>query len=236
MSAGPWQTVTSIRPPDIPKKLEPLNLSTSLTDRAHYRAVLLTDQDFAGQSAEYVSVESARLRAVNLSNTRLTAAQFSDVAFERVNLAAADWAKSIFHRCAWRDCGLTGFSATHAHLRDALFSECSLAAARFRFATFKAARFERCILTEADYQGADLRGVRFVACDLRGAQMSGARLAGADLRGCNLDGLRIGPTELRGAIVDPTQAVALARLLGLTVEWPDTGGDTRAGPRDASEA
>jgi uncharacterized protein YjbI with pentapeptide repeats len=234
MSAGPRQTATSIRPPDIPKKLDPLDLLGGLTDHAQYRAVLLTDQNLAGQSAEYVSVESARLRAVNLSNTHLTAAQFSDVAFEHVSLAAADWARSIFHRCVWRDCGLTGVSATHAHLRDVLFTECSLTAARFRFATFKAARFESCILAEADFQGADLRGVRFVACDLRAAQMSGANLAGADLRGCNLDGLRIGPAELRGAIVDPTQAVALARLLGLTVAWPDIGGDTRAEPRDAS--
>lgn len=102
--------------------------------------------------------------------------------------------------------------------------------AKFRFATCKGVRSEDSILEAADFQGPGLAGVVFRDFDLRRAEMSGVTLAGAHLRGSDLDGLPVGPQELRGAIVDPPQAGAVTRLLGLTVPWAEAPGDAGVRP------
>jgi uncharacterized protein YjbI with pentapeptide repeats len=77
------------------------------------------------------------------------------------------------------------------------------------------------VLRGALFDGADLRGVTFARCDLTNADLQGANLRGADLRGSLLDGLRIDSQDLQGAIIDPSQAVQVAGLLGLTVKAPE---------------
>ena len=61
----------------------------------------------------------------------------------------------------------------------------------------------------------------FTRCDLTDADLQGANLRGADLRGSLLDGLRIAPKDVQGEIIDPSQAVQVAGLLGLTVKAID---------------
>jgi hypothetical protein len=48
--------------------------------------------------------------------------------------------------------------------------------------------------------------------------MCGAPLAQADLRGCNINGMKIGARDLMGSILDPTQAMQVAGLLGIVVK------------------
>ena len=115
-------------------------------------------------------------------------------------------------------CRLLGVQLVEAHLDDVIFRDCNLESAVFASAVFKAARFEGCVLRGALFEGADLRGVVFARCDLTNADLQGANLRGADLRGSLLDGLRIGPKDVQGAIIDPSQAVQVAGLLGLTVK------------------
>ena len=66
--------------------------------------------------------------------------------------------------------------------------------------------------------GADLSGVLFSRCNLTRCDMTGARLSGADFRGSSIEGLKVGLDELQGAIVDPSQALSFASLLGLVVK------------------
>jgi hypothetical protein len=46
-----------------------------------------------------------------------------------------------------------------------------------------------------------------------------AKVAGADFRGSQVEGLRVEGCDLRGVVIDPTQAVVFAGLLGLVVRW-----------------
>ena len=43
-------------------------------------------------------------------------------------------------------------------------------------------------------------------------------ILGSDLRGSNLEGVRVGTNQLAKVIVDPSQALYLARLMGLQIE------------------
>jgi hypothetical protein len=47
--------------------------------------------------------------------------------------------------------------------------------------------------------------------------MRGAKLKDADLRGSQVEGLRVNPTDIHGAIVDPSQAMIFAALLGVRI-------------------
>ena len=217
--------------PRLPKQLAAGSLpGERVTDGEQYTGLALVGGDLSGQVAEHPDFSGVSFTRVDLSGTHFRRPQFSDVRFEGCNLANARWDGAIFQRVEFIGCRLLGFSiGAEGSLRDTLFRECSAPLAKFRFATCKGVRFEECILTEGDFQSTDLSGVIFRTCDLRHVEMSGVTLAGADLRGSNLDGLRVGPTELRGAIVDPPQAVAVARLLGLTVEWGEGQGEEARG-------
>jgi uncharacterized protein YjbI with pentapeptide repeats len=54
-------------------------------------------------------------------------------------------------------------------------------------------------------------------CEFKNADMTGAKLDGADFRGSSVEGLVALATDLKGAIVDPTQAMIFAELLGLKI-------------------
>jgi uncharacterized protein YjbI with pentapeptide repeats len=118
------------------------------------------------------------------------------------------------------DCHLTGFQANEAHFQDTLFKNCVGHFAQYAQTKFEAVRFEDCDLSDANFFEADLSGVLFINCDLSNADFSGAKLMGADLRGSKIDGMRVGPRELQGATLDPIQALAFVRGLGIIVRNP----------------
>jgi len=99
--------------------------------------------------------------------------------------------------------------------------DCNIEGAVFSSTTFKAARFEKCILRGVSFEGADLTSVVFHQCDLTNVDLSGSKLVGADFRGSILDEMRASAKELAGAVIDPTQAVQVVGLLGLTVKEND---------------
>ncbi len=190
-----------------------------LEESGLYRSISATRERLTDQEAGLLTIEDAHFVRVEFDNTRLRGPQLSDVRFDGCNLANARWDSPIAHRIELVSCKLTGFSAFEGHFQDILLQDCKGDLAAFRFAKFRSARFENCLLVEADFGNTDLSGSVFVNCDLRGAQMSGAVLDGVDLRGSNIEGIRVGAKELRGAIVDPVQAVELARILGIVVKW-----------------
>jgi uncharacterized protein YjbI with pentapeptide repeats len=179
----------------------------------------VTRERLTGQAVSLLTVEDALFMRVEFDHTRFRGPQLSDIRFDGCNFANARWEGPIAHRIELIGCKLTGFSTFEGHFQDILFQDCKGDLAAFRFAKFRAARFENCLLAEADFGNTDLSGSVFVNCDLRNAQMSGAILYGVDVRGSNIEGIRVGAKELKGAIVDPVQAVELARILGIVVKW-----------------
>ncbi len=206
-----------IRPPELPKRLrdEPL---AALSDRAEISGRLLTRCDLAGQSAADVVFEQVALRRGSLARTVFAAPQLADVRAEVTDFSGADWKRARLRRVEFYECRLIGVQWLEVQLEDVVFRGCTLESAVFASAACKRVRFERCLLRGAMFDGADLSGVTLYGCDLTGADLQGANLRGADLRGSVLDGLRISARDVQSAIIDPTQAVQVAGLLGLTVK------------------
>jgi uncharacterized protein YjbI with pentapeptide repeats len=238
----------AIRPPQLPKQFALSDLPEGqIVHHGRYQSLALSRLSVVGQVADAPCFEQVRWLHIDASASQLRGIQFDDVRFEHCNLANAEWPRAALRRCELLDSRLTGFTASYSYLQEVLVKDCTAHLLKLRSVHCKAARFERCALIEADFQHAklphivfsqcdltgadfrhaDLAGARFSRCELRGADLSGAKLAGADLRGCTLDGTRVGLAELRGATIDPPQALALVRALGLTVEWSEE--DVRTG-------
>jgi len=209
----------SIKPPNIPKQgLEKDLPDNALQDHAYYSKLALALDDFTEQEAQHVSFDQILLQNVVLSKTRLKSVQMLDSRLVVCDLANAEWSEATLSRVELLGCHLTGFQSGEGLLQDVLFKECRCSFAQFALTKFKSVRFEDCDLSEANFFEADLSGVTFLNCDLHQADFAKAKLIGADLRGSTIDGMRVGPGELKGATIDPTQAVAFVRGLGIKVD------------------
>ena len=207
-----------IKAPNIPKQeLEKRLPDESLLDRAYYAQLALSHDDFTGQGADYISFDQIMFQQVRMSKTQLKKVQVLDSRLIVCDLANAEWAAAALSRVELIGCHLTGFQCSEAQLQDVLFKECGGSFAQFAFSTFKRVRFENCDLSQVNFLEVDLSGATFINCDLREADLTGTKLVGVDLRGCKIDGAQVGPRELQGAILDPNQALAFVRGMGIQV-------------------
>ena len=211
-----------LKAPNLPlQKLEKYSPGTLIDDNTNYTQLHLTRTDLSEQRIRHLSFDQIFFEHVDMSKTHLEHIYILDSRLKACDLANAEWVKADFARVELLDCHLTGFQANEAHFQDMLFKDCMGHFAQCALATFEAVRFEGCDLSEANFFEADLSGALFINCDLSNADFSGAKLAGADLRGSKIDGIRIGPRELQGATLDPTQALAFVRGLGIGVKSPE---------------
>ena len=72
-------------------------------------------------------------------------------------------------------------------------------------------------MREVDLTGADLTGGVLTNADLSGGQLAGARLTRCDLRGSDLSAVDPTAVQRTGAIIDPDQALVLARTMGFEI-------------------
>ena len=208
----------ALKAPDLPlQRLEKLSPDEMIEDDRNYTQLILTRTDLSNQRLRHLSFDQVLFEHVELNKTYMEPIRILDSRFKACDLANAEWVKADLARVELLDCHLTGFQANEAHFQDTLFKNCVGHFAQYALTKFEAVRFEECDLSDANFFEADLSGALFINCDLSNADFSGAKLMGADLRGSKIDGMRVGPRELQGATLDPTQALAFVRGLGIIV-------------------
>ena len=209
-------------PPHLPETTPTTTLPPGgLADHSVYSDVSFAHAELVGQEARDVTFDTVHFKHARLGGTLLSTPHLRDVRFDTCDFAEAAWDKAQMARIEVIDSRLLGFKAIEARIQDALFKGCNGTLALFWSTTFKAVRFQTCVLREASFYDADLSAVVFDRCDLRGADLRGAKVAGADFRGSQVEGMRVEGCDLRGVVIDPTQAVVFAGLLGLVVRWDE---------------
>lgn len=213
---------TDVDPPDLPSPLHECTLaSEQIVDHAAFSQQLITGCDLSEQAADDILFEQVMFKQVQFAQTLFSAAQFVDVRFAACDLAGVAWEKAHMQRTELIGCRLVGAKLLHVDFENVLIKDCNAELALLWEGSFRSTHWERCSLREASFEGANLAGVVFRNCDLTNADLRNTTLRGTDLRGSTLTGMQVGAKELRGAIIDPTQAVHLARLLGVTVRALD---------------
>lgn len=177
----------------------------------------LADFEWTGRKAG-----SLRLEACLVERVRWTGSEFGSVTWKDVRLVGCDLANVRAHRMnlvrvELIDCRLTGLTVRAAEWQDVLVQNSDARFLQMRGAVFGRCEFTGCDLQEADFQEADLRAAVLQGCQLGRADLRGARLRGTDFRRSHLEEMLVGVTDVDGAIVDPAQAMLLARLMGLEI-------------------
>ncbi len=172
----------------------------------------------AGLSATSLSIESCVLNRVALPDSTFATITLRDVRLVECDLANLKTRALTALRVELLDCRMTGFRVEDpAECHDVLISQGIQTYSQFAYARFKSAEFDACNFEDANFLGADLQGCIFRGCNLHNADMRGAKLRDADLRGSQVEGMRLHPADLYGAMVDPSQAMIFAALLGIRI-------------------
>ena len=171
-----------------------------------------------GLSTTSLSIESCVLNRVALPDSTFATVTLRDVRLVECDLANLKTRALTALRVELLDCRMTGFRVEEpAECHDVLISQGLQSYSQFAYARFKSAEFDACNFEDANFLGADLQGCVFRGCNLHNADMRGAKLKDADLRGSQVEGLRVHPADLYGAMVDPSQAMIFAALLGIRI-------------------
>ena len=171
-----------------------------------------------GLSATSLSIESCVLNRVALPDSTFATITLRDVRLVGCDLANLKTRTLKALRVELLDCRMTGFRVEEpAECHDVLISQGLQSYSQFAYASFKSGEFDACNFEDANFLGADLQGCIFRDCNLHNADMRGAKLREADLRGSRVEGLRVHPADLYGAMVDPSQAMIFAALLGIRI-------------------
>ncbi len=218
--ATPNKFVFKRREPQIPDELELAENGPDLLEPQH---ITIADRLIRGIKIEDHKAGTLRMEACLLEGVSFSGSSFGSIVWKDVRLIRCDLANLETHglnliRVELIDCRMTGVRAGIADCQDILFSGGDQRYSQFRFSRFQSAEFDSCNFAEADFQGTDLSGSIFRRCNLENAEMSKARLMNADLRGSRVEGLQMNAADIRGAVVDASQAMIFAALLGIRIE------------------
>lgn len=175
--------------------------------------------DYSGVTGEG-SLVASLVSSVDLSGSRLTPLNLSDVRFDGVNLSNTAILATTARRVDLLRCQAIGLQAGFAQAHDVYAEDCRFDYATLRFEQVKnAVVFRRCSFKETVLAG-DLSNVVFDDCELAETEFEATRAVGCDLTESRLIGVR-GLLTLRGARIDADQASSLASQIaseaGLTV-------------------
>ena len=224
MSNNPKKFVFSRRAPDLPPEVAAAG-DAAAEDAASLfepRDVSIGERLVGGIKMEGREWGRFRAEASVLDRVSLAGGRFGSIRLKDVRLVNCDLANLVTHglelvRVEFVNCRMTGLRGGEADCQDILVSEGDQRYCQFRYGRFKSAEFDSCNFEDADFQGTDLSGSQFRRCRLRNAEMSEVKLVNADLRGSLVEGLKLNAQDLRGAVVDPSQAMIFAPLLGIRI-------------------
>jgi len=203
-------------PPDLAE--DPRDLSAGeIVDGEPIEDACIAGGDFAGQTIQRLMARRSVIEGVSFAGAHLGSVKLRDVRLVRCDLSNAVLRGLEAGRVEFVDCRLIGMKALECRMEDVLVERCDARYAQFNAGAARLSEFADSGLQEADFRGANLENTRWMRSDLSRADLTGAKLTGADLRGAEIAGMIVNAADLAGAIVSPSQAMDLARLLGLEI-------------------
>ena len=203
------------QPPDLPPHPDE---KESITEGEPVEESRIAGLDLSGRKLPGFSVKSSIFEGVSFARCAMPSPRFRDVRFVKCDLSNATLRGFEATRVEFVDCRLTGMVAIECRWQDVLVENCDGRYAQFHDGRIHTGEFKGSNFAEADFRNTDLDATIFIQAALTRADFSRSKLRGADFRGADIDGIIVGPEEVRGAIVSPTQAMDLARLLGLIIK------------------
>jgi uncharacterized protein YjbI with pentapeptide repeats len=203
------------QPPDLPPLLDGREAITEGEPIEESRVVGI---DLSGRKLSGLAAKGSIFESVSFAGCHIPSPRFRDVRLVKCDLSNATLRGFEATRVEFIDCRLTGMIAIECRWQDVLVENCDGRYAQISDGKLHTCEFKGSNFAEADFRSTDLESTIFTQATLTRADFGHSKLRGSDLRGADIDGIIVGPEEVRGAIVSATQAMDLARLLGLVIK------------------
>ena len=170
------------------------------------------------RSVEGLIISRAIIKNVSLVDSTLMNIDATDVIFDNCNLSNVRLCGGTIHRAEFRHCKLLGLDVSNSTLGNVLFENCHLNMSNFAESRLKQVHFEACWLRGSHFFNAMFQNIILDRCDLDDADFTQVSLKGIDISTCSFEKIRVSIDNLAGCEVSPRQAIAFAKLFGLTVK------------------
>ncbi|MDL2206443.1 pentapeptide repeat-containing protein [Eubacteriales bacterium OttesenSCG-928-N13] len=213
----------AIKPPTIEpyldKPIDPiLAIERAIESSDDLENLLFEDADLLGittRRLEFTGCRFVRCSFVDFDVKRLS---FTDCQFDHCDFSNFEFSGCSLVRVAFEDCRLTGATFLDASLMHVQFQSCMLTYIAFGRSTLKQTRFAQCDMTNASFRSVKHDLPKLESCKLIASEWVETPLKGMDLSDCEIAGLLVSDGAWRGAILDASQLLELARLMGVVVK------------------
>ena len=177
----------------------------------------MTAGDFSAKTIQQLVARRSIIEGVSFAQAHLRSVRLRDMRFVRCDFSNAVARGLEASRVEFIDCRLIGMKAVECRMEDVLLERCESRYVQLNGGTARCSEFVDTQMQEADLRGVNLENARWIRSNLSQADLTGAKLKGADLRGAEIDKILVGAGDVAGAIVSASQAMELARLLGVVI-------------------
>lgn len=171
-----------------------------------------TDRDLSS-----VNFHECMFRNISFRGT-MNDCLFQDVTFDHCDLSNCNISESVFRRVKFNTCRMMGTDMTSSSFADVSLVNCQCAYINLNASKWKNAVISGTILCEGSLSMCTFQNTSFEHSDFSGCEFAHTPLNGLDLSTCEIDGIAVTAEDLKGVTVNAEQAVACAKLLGITVK------------------
>lgn len=143
---------------------------------------------------------------------------FADAVFEGCDFSNCDFSETVFRRVRMIRCRLTGTDLSRGTFQDFEADSCKADYINLSGSHFKNALLKDCILAHGALSDCRMEQYATAHSDYTECEFLHTALAGIDFSDSELAGISVCAEDLKGVIVNASQAVSCAEMLGIIIK------------------
>ena len=215
----------NIKKPELPPQLFPVEslremIAEAKQEEADLTGMLIRDATIDGEDLGKIYFRNSRFENCRFLGCSFDKGGFLDVEMKQCDLSNSSFSDSYFHRCRISSCKWMGTDLQNSTFKHMFVSGCNFQMSNFDHSVFDTVSFSDCNLNHANLSSCKWKHLEFTHANLDLAMFFKTPMKGLNLTTNTIDGISVSDSfmELRGAVVSPTQAAELSKLLGLVIK------------------
>lgn len=197
--------------------LDEMNLNKLCDEEDYIHGAYFADSEVFGLKKERMHFDSCIFRNIVFQECEFEKADFLDVIFDHCDLSNIIMNDSSIHRAQFTQCRMIGSDLSNCTIHNTKFDNIRGRYINYSFSKFKQCEFEKADFESASFNGCTFKHMEFKDCNLNKNEFINTILTETDFSTCSIDDITITIDCLKGLKVSSSQAISLARLLGLII-------------------
>lgn len=204
-------------------KIKEPKLQTILENKTTYENDELCYGMYQDVFIEQIKTPHFKINECHFKNTDFFECEWEyidgmDIIFENCDLSNIIMSDGSLHRIIFKNCKLIGCDFSGSSIHDLQMYECNAAYSNFSFGNIKNMIAQQCDFTQSSFNETKLKNIQINECNFIKTEFIHTPLKDIDFSNSNIEGIHISTDSLYGIIVNPYQAMDLAKLLGIIIK------------------